>query len=166
MSEKSGIVIIAIGNRMRGDDAIGPVVAERLRQELSECRIIEDRDDAMALVSAWENAALAIVVDAMVSGELPGSIRRLEATDQPLPKDWARCSSHGLGLAEAVELGRAVGQMPQRLVVFAVEAKTLETGAPLSPEVAASTEELVRQIETEAESFAGLSVTNMSVTGA
>jgi len=157
-------VILALGNRFRGDDAVGPVVADRLRQDkgarLIGCDIIEGCDDAMALVSAWEDAALAIVIDAMISGEEPGSIRRLDAGEQPLPKDWARCSSHGLGLAEAVELGRALGQLPARLIIFGVEAKTLETGALLSAEVAAAIDKLARQIKDEIASFAAVSETD------
>jgi hydrogenase maturation protease len=121
---------------------------------LEGCEIVEGRDDAMALVSAWGNAALAVVIDASVSGAAPGTIRRLDAGERALPKHWARCSSHGLGLAEAVELGRALGRMPGRLVVFAVEAQSLEHGAPLSPEVAAAAGQVARQVEDEVAAFA------------
>lgn len=163
MRDATGIVVIAIGNRMRGDDAIGPTAADRLREDTTGvadgCAIVEGRDDAMALVSAWENTALAIVIDAAVSGAAPGTIRRLEAGDRALPKEWARCSSHGLGLAEAVELGRALGRLPHRLVVFAVEAKSLEAGTPLSHEVAGAVDELARQVRDEIASFAQVSET-------
>ena len=162
------VVVIALGNRFRGDDGIGPIIAERLKEnaaqlkkdvadglggEVDGCTIVEGKDDAMALVSAWENAALAVVIDAAVSGAAPGTIRRLEAGAQPLSKDVARCSSHGLGLAEAVELGKALGRRPGRLVIFAVEANTFEQGAAMSPQVAAAVEELVQNIEAEIASF-------------
>lgn len=162
---KSGVVVIALGNCLRGDDGIGPLVAERLKRTAAErlkrtaverqygCTVVEGKDDAMALVSAWENAALAVVIDAAVSGETPGTVRRLEAGAQPLPNDLARCSSHGLGLAEAVELGKALGRLPGRLVVFAVEAGTLEQGAPMSPQVTAAVENIVRDVEAEIASF-------------
>jgi hydrogenase maturation protease len=169
MSSAGKVVVIALGNRFRGDDGIGPIVAERLKQNaerlkkntadrsggrIDGCTIVEGKDDAMALVSAWENAALAVVIDAAVSGASPGTIRRLEAGAQPLSKDVARCSSHGLGLAEAVELGKALGRLPGRLVIFAVEANTFEQGAAMSPEVAAAADSVVRDVEAEVAPFA------------
>ena len=92
------VVVIALGNRFRGDDGIGPVVAKRLKEnaerlkknaadrpggQVDGCTIVEGKDDAMALVSAWENAALAVVIDGAVSGAAPGTIRRLEAGEDP-----------------------------------------------------------------------------------
>jgi len=157
MSGAEKNVVIALGNRFRGDDGIGPLVAEQLKKNavdrlngrLDGCSIVEGCDDAMALVSAWENASLAVIVDAAVSGASPGTVRRLEAGAQPLPRDLARCSSHGLGLAEAVELGKALGRLPGRLVIYAVEAATLEQGAAMSPEVTAAADEVVRNVEAE-----------------
>jgi len=157
MSGLGKVVIIALGNRFRGDDGIGLFVAERLKEtgtdRLDGCMIVEGKDDAMALVSAWEGAALAVIIDAAVSGASPGTIRRLEAGVQAMPKDLSRCSSHGLGLAEAVELGKALGRLPGRLVILAVEAAILEQGAAMSPQVAAAAEEVVRKVDAEVSSF-------------
>ncbi len=157
MSGPEKVVIIALGNRFRGDDGIGPFVAERLKETATErlggYMIVEGKDDAMALVSAWEGAALAVIIDAAVSGASPGTIRRLEAGVQAMPKDLSRCSSHGLGLAEAVELGKALGRLPRRLVIFAVEAATFEQGAGMSPQVTAAADAVVRNVEAEVASF-------------
>ena len=147
------VVVIALGSRFRGDDGVGLSVAERLSGRLAGYTIVEGRNDAMAIVCAWENAALAVVVDAAVSGAAPGTIHRLEVDAGPLPRDIARCSSHGLGLAEAVELGKVLGRLPGRLVVYAVEAKTFEPGAALSAEVTAASEEVVLNVEAEVASF-------------
>lgn len=147
------VVVIALGSRFRGDDGVGPTVAERLNGRLAGCTIVEGRDDAMAIVSAWEGAALAVVVDAAVSGASPGTIHRSEVNAEPLPRDLARCSSHGLGLAEAVELGKVLGKLPGRLVIYAVEAKTFEPGAALSAEVTAAIGEVVLSVKAEVASF-------------
>lgn len=103
----------------------------------------------MTILNAWDGAALAVIVDAAISGASPGTIHRLEAGAEPLPRDMARCSSHGLGLAEAVQLGRVLGRLPARLVIYAVEAKSLEPGAALSREVTAAAARVVRNIEAE-----------------
>ncbi len=147
------VVVIALGARHRGDDAIGPLVAAALRAGEPPCRIVEGCDDTLSLLNAWETAALAIVVDAAVGGAAPGTVHRLDGEDTPAVKDLARCSSHGLGLAEAMRLGRVLGRLPARLVVFAVEAKTFALGAALSAEVAATVPVLVQSIADEVDRF-------------
>ena len=148
------IIIIALGNRFRGDDGVGPVVADKLRSRLPGCAIVEGREDSMAIVNAWEDAELAVIIDAAFSSASPGSIHRLEVGDQPLSKDIARCSSHGLGLAEAVELGKVLKRLPARLVIYAAEASSFEVGTALSPQVSAAATQLALQVETEIVSFA------------
>ena len=147
-------VLIALGSRFRGDDGIGPFVAERLKPRLTDCAVVEGAGDALAIINAWECALLTVVVDAASSGAPPGTIHRLEIGKSPLPKDLARCSSHGVGLYEALELARVLGRMPDRLVIYAVEAKTFAQGAPLSPEVAHAAERVVRDVEAELASLA------------
>lgn len=149
-------VVIALGNRLRGDDGIGPVVAERLKGRIDGCSIVEEKDDAMAIVCEWEDAALAVVIDAAVSGAAPGTIHRSEIESGPLPRDLARCSSHGLGLAEAVELGKVLGRLPDRLVIYAIEGANFELGAGLSREVSTVAEDAARAIETEIASLNGM----------
>ena len=50
---------------------------------------------------------------------------------------------------DAVALGRAVGQLPRRLIVYAIGATTFDLGLGLSPEVEAATQRLAREILAE-----------------
>ena len=63
-------------------------------------------------------------------------------TSGPLsPEAWAatgRGGTHALGLAAVVELARALGRLPERVVVVGVEAERFDHGVPLSPAVAAA----------------------------
>lgn len=154
MTNSKEVVVIALGNRFRGDDGVGPTVADRLRYQHFGCTIFEGSDDAMAIVNAWEGAALTVVIDAATSEAAPGTIHRLEVDAKPLSRDMTRCSSHGLGLAEAVELGKVLGRLPTRLVIYAVEAKTFDPGVALSAEVTMAAVEVVRYIEADIASFA------------
>ena len=45
-------------------------------------------------------------------------------------------STHGFGVAEGIELARALGALPPVCVVYAVEGERFETGAPISEAVA------------------------------
>ena len=53
----------------------------------------------------------------------------------------------------SVELGKALERLPGRLVIFAIEAGTLEPGAALSPQVTVAADEVVQNIEAEIASF-------------
>jgi hydrogenase maturation protease len=52
-----------------------------------------------------------------MTGAAPGTIRRLDAIAQPFPKGAFRRSTHAFGVAEAIELSRAMGELPKSLVV-------------------------------------------------
>ncbi len=142
----NGTLVIALGNRQRGDDAVGPLVADRLVARAPGVEVLEGALDPMALVNAWEGRPSVIVVDAASSGAPPGTIHRPGAHGDPLPKEIARCSSHGGGLAEALALARALGRSPPALRLYAIEAASCEAGEPLSPRVAAALEDVVDSV--------------------
>ena len=81
-------VVIGVGNRMRGDDAAGLVVIDRLTGRLpADVRLVESAGDVTHLLDAWRDASRAIVVDAVVSGEEPGTVHRLDARSG-IPSSW------------------------------------------------------------------------------
>jgi hydrogenase maturation protease len=134
----------------RGDDAAGLLVARRLRELGVEAQ--EQSGEATALFDIFEAAPAGqrvIVVDAMVTGSPPGSILFLDAGAAPLSRETFRCSTHALGVAEAVELARALGKLPPQLGIFGIEGAGFEAGAPPSREVLRAVEELAQRIAQE-----------------
>jgi len=132
-------LVIGIGNPDRGDDGVGPAVARRLRARAPDgVELLETDGEASRLLELLAGADVAWLVDAAVSGAAAGTIRRLDPIAAPLPRSLFAVSSHGLGLAEAVELARALGSLPRRLVVYAIEGAGFAPGAPLTPAVAAA----------------------------
>lgn len=135
----SAALVIGVGNRDRGDDAIGPLVLDSLRGRLDPAvRLIEHRGEGLRLLTLWENAATVVLVDAVVSGAPPGTVHRFELTDAPLPVSLSGRSTHALGIAETVELGRRLGALPTRLHFVGVEGATFTPGAPADPRVSAA----------------------------
>jgi hydrogenase maturation protease len=129
-----GVVVIGVGNAARGDDAAGLVVARRVGGR-------EHEGDPLALLEAWEGAATAVVIDAVRSGAVPGTVHRFEAGDAALPARLrSSTSTHAVGLAEAIELARALDRLPPRLIVYGIEGERFTAGAELSPAVAAAVE--------------------------
>ena len=65
-------------------------------------------------------------------------MHRLDASERPLPADLFRASTHHVGLAEAVELARALGRLPARTVVYGIEGGSFAVGEALTADVAAA----------------------------
>jgi hydrogenase maturation protease len=138
--------IIGCGNRERGDDAVGILVAERLRELGVETEILSG--ETTALIEAWRGSDDVVVVDAVVTGAPSGTVQ-VWNSEQSLPLASSPPSSHGLGLAEAIELARALGCLPRRLRVYGIEGRQFSLGSSLSPEVTLAVEEVVQHILTQ-----------------
>jgi hydrogenase maturation protease len=136
-----GPLIVGVGNADRGDDAAGVLVVRRLRgfrtAELSDCT---------DLFELWSDETDVIVIDAMVTGAPVGTIRRFEVGAFTLPVG-AFPSTHAFGLAETVELARALGKLPTKLTIYGIEAGNVGLGEPLSPEVEHAIGALVGELE-------------------
>jgi len=142
--------VICVGNELRGDDAAGLEVLRLLEGALPEgVRAVACEGEPVSLLLLWEECDTAIVVDATQSGAQPGTIRRLPVHDDPLPDELRRTSTHLLGVAEAVELARALGKLPPRTIVYGIEGGSWDTGAGLTPEVAEAAEVVAVSIRRE-----------------
>jgi hydrogenase maturation protease len=67
----------------------------------------------------------------------------------PETSAFSRSSTHSFGVAEAVELARALGRPPARVVVFGIEGRDFTPGEGLSPDVGAAVDEVVRRVAEE-----------------
>jgi hydrogenase maturation protease len=147
---KPRILVIGIGNAYRGDDAVGLSVTRRLQRAVDdEILIQEESGEGTALLEAWAGVDLVILVDAVRSGGEPGTVYRFDAHGQALPGEFFRYSTHAFGVADAVELARALHRLPHRLVVYGIEGKTFAAGVGLSPAVEEAVEHVVTQVQRE-----------------
>ncbi|ARZ66700.1 hydrogenase maturation protease [Streptomyces albireticuli] len=149
------ITVIGVGNAFRRDDGAGPAVVARLRERTAHgglpagIRLVCCDGEPGRLIGLWEDAGLAVVVDAAHAHPgHPGRIHRLEL-DGCAAWQAGTASSHGLGLGEAVELARALDRMPRRLLVYAVEGADGSLGTGLTSAVAAAVGPLTERIEQE-----------------
>ncbi len=131
--------MVGIGNFHRGDDAAGLLVARGLRERLPDSwRVLELEGEGTSLLEAWAGEDQVIVIDAMRSGRPIGTIRRFDVHREPLPAEAFRVSSHLFGLAEAIELGRALDLLPRRLTVIGLECGDCGMGREPGPEIMAA----------------------------
>jgi hydrogenase maturation protease len=147
----SRTVVIGVGNAFRGDDGAGRAVARLLQDRVpDELDVVVCELEPTRLIDAWDGADAALVVDAVASGAEPGTVHRFDATSGALPSREFRSSTHALGIGETIELARAVGRLPRRIVVFGVEGEAFGSGTELSPGAQAGVERAVDLVLEEA----------------
>ena len=131
-------VVIGVGNAERGDDGIGLRVVEELGARRVPGVDFERGDgDPGWLIDALEGRRCAVVVDAMRTGDIaPGTVVVLDASASGLSAQARLASSHAMGAAASLELARALGRLPERVVVVGVEAETMRIGDEMSSAVA------------------------------
>jgi hydrogenase maturation protease len=128
--------VIGIGNADRGDDAAGMIAARQLANQLPpEVKILEHDGEVASLISCLEGMEAVFLIDACQSGAPPGTVHRFDANSAPLPQGAFKMSTHAMGLADAIELARALQQLPACCVIYGIEAEMFETGASLSARV-------------------------------
>ncbi len=95
------MLIICCGNQYRGDDAAGILVAEKLR--ILGISAETCTGGSADLIEAWTGAEDVIVVDAVISGVPVGKVQMWDSWQTTAPT-IGTTSTHGLGVAEAIEL--------------------------------------------------------------
>lgn len=125
--------IIGIGSPF-GDDAVGLEVAVALTASPPPgCEIIAADRPGVDLIHLLDGCDNVILIDAICSGEAPGTLR--EFTFEELERSEARfVSSHDLALPAAIRLARKLGRLPSSGKVLAIEIGTASQPqlAPLS----------------------------------
>ncbi|WP_063053770.1 hydrogenase maturation protease [Nocardia arthritidis] len=141
--------VIGVGNDYRSDDGVGSAVAREIeRLDIPGVAVVLSDGEPTSLLEVWAGVELAIVIDAVrCASAVPGRVRRTDV-------DLLRCagaaaSSHALGVQDALPLGRALGRVPGRIVVIAVDAACLDVGVGLSEPVSAAVPRAVEAVMTE-----------------
>jgi hydrogenase maturation protease len=144
------VLIIGIGNPYRGDDAAGLLAARRLKEmQLDSATIMEHSGEGTSLLETWKGAQAVILIDAVSSRAVPGTIHRLEPISNPLPTEMFHTSTHAFSLPDAIELARALNELPPALQVFGIEGRNFQAGSEISREVRDAITEVARMVANE-----------------
>lgn len=146
------VLVIGIGNDFRGDDRVGLVVARNLQaRSLPQTVVLTEQREGTALITAWEQVEpeYVILIDAVSSGDAPGSINRIVVDAKPFALHESHQSTHSLGVVEAIELAHILGTLPSHLIIYTLEGSVFALGNPLTPEVEQAAGEVTTLIEEE-----------------
>jgi len=140
-------VVIGAGNVFRSDDGAGLAVAKRLQECAPDgISVLAVHGEATEVMAAWHGYHTAILIDAVSSGAGAGRVHRFEAIEDPLPTELFRFSTHGFGVVDAIELGRALDTLPSRIVVYGIEGRDFAAGTDVTPQVASAIDIVVTRI--------------------
>lgn len=148
------VLIVGLGNPLRGDDGIGMRVAALLAQgELPPgVEVIEGGTPGLGLVPVLEGRRRVVLVDAADVGRGPGAFVRFTLDEARLVGDEKHISIHDAGLRDALLLAAALGELPDEVVIVGVQPANVDWHEGLSPEVEASLPEIVAATLAEARS--------------
>ncbi|MCF7807651.1 MAG: hydrogenase maturation protease [Candidatus Marinimicrobia bacterium] len=144
------LTVIGIGNRLRGDDAAGPMVIDGL-MELNDPQVelIDAGSDAIGLLEYLNDRNRVWIVDACSMAKSPGEVVKFrpDQVDMLLKNDLQNL--HGLGLAEALKMATELKMLPKELMIFGIQPQALEFNSAVSSSVLTAIERLVHEIHNE-----------------
>jgi len=118
-TEGKQLLVIGVGNTLRGDDGVGVRVAQALADRpLPEgVAVLDGGTEGLDLLYHLETADRVILIDGAVMGKAPGEVRVFGGELVHATPEVRFSSTHGFGVAEVLTLGRSIGVTPEVTVV-------------------------------------------------
>jgi hydrogenase maturation protease len=143
-----GVLVVGLGNPIMGDDGLGLVALERLRQGWRLPRSVHLADGGtwgMNLLPLIEGAERVLFLDAIDAGRPPGTPVAL--TREELPRSLAlKLSPHQIDLREVLAVAELRGTLPSDVVAIGLQPGRVEMSCGLSPELERGLDGLLRAV--------------------
>jgi hydrogenase maturation protease len=144
-----GVLVVGFGNTLSADDGAGPAVvaAFAARGLPDHCRVEEGGTDALLLTLLWRGEREIWLVDALVAGAVPGTVRRLEHEEVmalPQPHGGAHQLSLPASLRCVALAEPAMARVRYRL--WGIEPLSLAPFEPMCEAVALAAREVAAEI--------------------
>jgi hydrogenase maturation protease len=148
------ILVLAVGNILRGDDGFADAVLQALEQEAlpADVELFDAGTSVIDFMDLFNERELLVVIDAVRGGQAPGSLYRFspqEIESGELPMN----SLHQVGLIETLKLGELVDCRPHETVVIGVQPETTDLGIGLSAAVEVAVPKAVQLVIKEIADF-------------
>lgn len=137
-------VVLGVGNIVHADDGAGVHALRLLREDArvpAPARFVEGGTLGLELITYTSGAARLLVLDAVDTGQAPGTIVRLSGDD------WRRAPGgsnvHQLGLSDLMNALRLIDGEPGEVVLLGIQPQSTDWSASLTSEVEAALPRLV-----------------------
>lgn len=135
----SDTVVIGVGNTILSDDGVGVHAVRRMQDDPrlpAGVSILDGGTMGLELGPFVSDASRVLILDAVNTGEPPGTLTRMTGTDLlGTGRGW---SVHQLGVADLIATLALVSTKPQEIVVLGLQPAHTAWGISLSPCVEAA----------------------------
>ena len=146
------LLVLGLGNVLCGDDGVGPAVVAELGRRYAPPEgacVVDGGTLGLSLLPLLADAEHVLLVDAVLTGDAPGTLVRLRG-DDVTPAVRSRLSVHQVGVADLLDGLRLCGHWPRRLGLVGVVPVTFELQLGRSPAVERAVPALVEAVVEEA----------------
>ena len=145
------VLVLGIGNILLSDEGAGIKAVEELQKRYSlppEVDVIDGGTMGLDLLPYLDNRSHLFIIDAVKSGNPPGTPTRIALYDPPA-YFRTKISPHQLGLSELLAVASMTDSLPDEIVLFGIEPESLDTSLQMSESVEKNIETLVDMIANE-----------------
>ncbi len=137
--------IIGIGNEFRSDDAVGILIARKLKEFYPDYDIIESDGNGIDLLSIFQEYDKVIIIDAAVAekSEDVGQVREIKVAQETNFSDIKIFSSHSFSLLEAIKMGKRLSILPKELILYLILSQNFSFGQEISEKVKKALEKIL-----------------------
>jgi hydrogenase maturation protease len=145
------ILVLGIGNVLLQDEGLGVRAVEQLQRRFElprEVDVLDGGTAGMALLDDFIDYQRVIIVDAVSTGQSPGTIVRLGGTAVPAFFQTA-ISPHQLGISELLATLELAGERPEHIVLLGMVPKSTELSLDLTDEISRRLDDLTDCVASE-----------------
>jgi hydrogenase maturation protease len=148
MKVKKKILIAGVGNLLFTDEGIGVhIIKELSKIDLPEyIELAEIGTAAFELLRFMEGKDKVIIIDAIISNELPGTIYKLTPDELKKEKTKFLTSLHQYGILDALESSSQMGNKPETIILGITPKDYKTLGTELTPELNSSIKKIIKTI--------------------
>ena len=144
------VLVLGLGNTLLTDDGVGPVLVEQLAgsEDLwnGQVEFVDGGTQGLALLGQIAGRRALIILDALTTGAVPGTIHRLTLSELRNVIPVRGASAHEGNAGELLNAAQLLGELPDRLFVVGVEPQEIRTGFGLTSPVQEALPDAAQQV--------------------
>lgn len=151
MRDNLDLLVLGLGNVLCTDDGAGVEALHRLVLEYEMPRGVLALDGGtlgLSLLPYIEVAERVLLIDAIATGDPPGTLVRIEG-DDVAPAVAERLSPHQIGVADLLGCALYINRYPSLMILHGIVPQSIKLGVGCSPPVAAGIGTLVERCVVE-----------------
>jgi len=149
------VKIIALGNRLRGDDAIGPLLLDRIENSAAaaDMKLIDAGSDAFLVLEHLMEKDPVLIIDCARMNRKPGTVTIFSPQQAELARELEGIALHGFSLAEVIAMAEKLGPLPI-LRIVGIEPESVAFNQPLTATLNERVPFIMHEVLKEARNYA------------